>query len=725
MIIISTNKENDGFRISITVNFFNCNKINILNRFIKTPAMKKIDLGLTLILVFAFASASFGQVGPYFGGSTCATAVPIEAGEGYITNDFLGDDWYYYVATCDGELEITNCTYGDNKQVIIYSGSCGSLIAEKTADGDDCSTNDVDGAHAMLAGDTAFIQIDDTWDEDDLVFDVVFENPECPQPLSVDCFTTEFNEIFISWFTAGSETEWLVIYGISGFDPYTEGDTVLVTDGPVVVLSDLDELTCYEYYVVPDCGVDVVSCLGPTYSCCTPESLLDIEGTVYFDENENGIQDIGELGLNTISVISDPAGVLCSTGGEGQYITSSSYLDDGVFEIYPELEYWGISSDSLVYTLAVDIDYEARDSLDFGLYPDTLIYDLNTEFTGGWPRCNHTINYFLNIQNTGTLLASGLVHLELDDSLSYISASMTPDSVVGQHIYWYYEDLYYFDYELIIVQVGTPDGVEDTVSSMLTVEVDSAGVEMYSIADSLNQVISCAYDPNDKTPTPLGDGEYGNIPPSTESIEYLIRFQNTGTDTAFNVIIKDQLDPNVNWHSLTPIAYSHDMTVALGFDGEVRFTFNDIMLPDSNVNEVASHGFVKYKIDLNEGLALGTSIYNTANIYFDFNPAIVTNTTVNTLHVDNVSVIELINERDILVYPNPFRESTTVYFSEGLSENSSLQIVDLLGNQVYFLDRITGNSLEIQSSTFNAGVYILVVQDSDTNEVYSKKIVVN
>ncbi|MCC7454023.1 MAG: T9SS type A sorting domain-containing protein [Crocinitomix sp.] len=205
----------------------------------------------------------------------------------------------------------------------------------------------------------------------------------------------------------------------------------------------------------------------------------------------------------------------------------------------------------------------------------------------------------------------------------------------------------------------------------------------------------------------------------------MVRFQNTGTDTAFNVVIRDQLDPNLNWHSLNPLAYSHDMSINISFDGEVSFIFNDIMLPDSNVNEAASHGFVKYEIKLNEDLPLGTSIYNTANIYFDYNPAIVTNTTVNTLYLDDVSIAEITNQHHILVYPNPFSESTTVYFGEGLSENCSLHIVDLLGNQVYFQDRVTGNSLEINASTFTAGVYILVVQDLTTSEVYTKKMVVN
>ncbi len=783
--------------------------------------MKKIDAILKFLFIFTLANVSYGQVGPYFGGPTCATAIPIEAGEGYITNNFLGDDWYYFVAPCDGYLEISNCDYGDNKQTILYSGSCGSLITEKTAAADDCSTNDVDGAHSMFAGDTVFIQMDDTWDEDDIVFDLIFENPECPQVTSIDCFSPALDELFIAWFGGGGVTEWIVIYGTSGFDPAVEGDTLFVSGTPMANLTGLDEFTCYDFYIVPDCGVDVVSCLSAPSTCCTLEACaaptsiiptlitsesfsltylgygvdaellevewglegfelgtgttvecypadtchftdlesyecydiyvrtycvddssswggpfnicteidtadIDIKGTVYFDENENGIQDPGEMGVNMASILSDPEGVISFTGAEGHYWSSTLFIEDGVYEIYPFwAEFWGVSSDSLIYTIIADDEYEPRDSLDFGLYPDTLIYDVNTDLIGGFPRCNDIINYSLYIQNTGTTIASGLVHLELDDSLYYVSADILPDSVVGQHIYWGYEDLFYFDDELITVQVGTPDGMADTVSSSLTVGVDSADVEVYSTHESLTQVITCAYDPNDKTPTPLGDGEYGNIPLSTESIEYLIRFQNTGTDTAFNVVIKDQLDENLDWYSLTPLSYSHDMAIEVGFDGEVSFIFNDIMLPDSNVNEAASNGFVKYKIKLNEGLPIGTSVYNTANIYFDFNPAVVTNTTVNTLHIDDVSVHELTKEQQIRVYPNPFSESTTVYLGEGLSENSSLQIVDLLGKQVYSVDRITGNSVEIEASTFNAGLYILVLKDLGTNEVYTTRLVVN
>ena len=236
----------------------------------------------------------------------------------------------------------------------------------------------------------------------------------------------------------------------------------------------------------------------------------------------------------------------------------------------------------------------------------------------------------------------------------------------------------------------------------------------------LEQIILCAFDPNDKTPNPLGVGEFGYIAPDTETIEYLVRFQNTGTDTAINVVIKDQLDENLDWNSFELLSYSHDIELAMSVDGEISFIFNGIMLPDSNVNVIASQGFVKYKIDLLPGLPLETSIFNTAYIYFDLNPAVITNTTINTLYevIDDASINELVSQRQLLVYPNPFTETTTVYFGEDLI-NHSIQIVDITGKVVYSNTTLNGNKVEIDASSLTEGMYILLLIDNESNQVIS------
>jgi hypothetical protein len=449
--------------------------------------------------------------------------------------------------------------------------------------------------------------------------------------------------------------------------------------------------------------------------------IIIVAGTVYYDLNENGIKDVGEIVAYSNVIRSEPIGFFAMTEISGYYSNSVLMLDDGIYEIFPEVdEYWKISSDSLVYTLNVDGSFEFRDSLDFGLAPDTLIYEVASELVGGFPRCNDTIAYWLSWENVGTTIASGVIHLELDDSLSYVTADIVPDSIIGQNLYWHYSGFFYDEFDVFVVQVATPDGYADTVVSTLSVSVDSSDVEMFVGIVELEQIILCAFDPNDKTPEPLGIGEFGYIAPDTETIEYLVRFQNTGTDTAINVVIKDQLDENLDWNSFELLSYSHDIELAMSVDGEISFIFNGIMLPDSNVNVIASQGFVKYKIDLLPGLPLETSIFNTAYIYFDFNPAVVTNTAINTLHIDNASIDELANDQRLLVYPNPFTETTTVYFGEDLT-NHSIQIVDPLGKSVYSNTTLTGNKVEIEASSLTKGMYILLLIDNESNQVIKKR----
>ncbi len=142
-------------------------------------------------------------------------------------------------------------------------------------------------------------------------------------------------------------------------------------------------------------------------------------------------------------------------------------------------------------------------------------------------------------------------------------------------------------------------------------------------------IINCAYDPNDKqvyprrSEQPPFDANYTLL---DERLEYTIRFQNTGTDTAFNIVIRDTLSSNLNWATFLPGSASHPCEATLHDDGLLEFHFRHIMLPDSNVNEPGSHGYVNFSIFAKQNLPEGTPIENSAGIYFDFNPPVVTNT---------------------------------------------------------------------------------------------------
>lgn len=139
-----------------------------------------------------------------------------------------------------------------------------------------------------------------------------------------------------------------------------------------------------------------------------------------------------------------------------------------------------------------------------------------------------------------------------------------------------------------------------------------------------------SFDPNRKDGFPTGYGEGNFIFPTTE-IEYLIQFQNTGTDTAFSVIIRDTLDQWLDISTIKMGAASHPYRIEMLGADVLKFILSPIALPDSFVNEKASHGFVSFQVKPKPGSPLKTLIRNKAAIYFDFNAPVITNQTVHRI----------------------------------------------------------------------------------------------
>jgi hypothetical protein len=188
-------------------------------------------------------------------------------------------------------------------------------------------------------------------------------------------------------------------------------------------------------------------------------------------------------------------------------------------------------------------------------------------------------------------------------------------------------------------------------------------------------LISGAYDPNEKSVQPSGVGPLHLVTPDDE-LDYIIRFQNTGNDTAFNVLIIDTLDANdLDIPSILPGSSSHPYAFSLIGNGVVKFAFDHIMLPDSNANESASHGFVKYKIRQKAGNAVGTVINNIASIYFDYNSPVSTDTAFVTIDQksnifpDVVYPVMSQENYSIAVSPNPF-DQLIEYNIDGLSKKN-------------------------------------------------------
>lgn len=193
-----------------------------------------------------------------------------------------------------------------------------------------------------------------------------------------------------------------------------------------------------------------------------------------------------------------------------------------------------------------------------------------------------------------------------------------------------------------------------------------------------------AYDPNDKTPSPKGFGEEHFIEKNTD-IHYLIRFQNTGTDTAFNIVVRDTLTELLQPTSVKLGTSSHDYDLKF-IDGNIlEFSFENIMLPDSNINEPLSHGFLTFTIAQKPNLANGNVIKNSAAIYFDFNEPVITNETFLTIGENFVST-GIFNPPDfqtipIEVFPNPGILQTRFDLKDAVFEEGRLEIFDSQGKQ--------------------------------------------
>jgi uncharacterized repeat protein (TIGR01451 family) len=137
--------------------------------------------------------------------------------------------------------------------------------------------------------------------------------------------------------------------------------------------------------------------------------------------------------------------------------------------------------------------------------------------------------------------------------------------------------------------------------------------------------VACSFDPNDKAANPAGVGPL-HLTLLHDTLEYTIRFQNTGTDTAFNIVLKDTLSNKLDWSSLQMVTASHNYHLNIEDGNNCTWYFNNILLADSNINNAASHGYVVYRIKPKPLLVPGDTIKNTAGIYFDYNLPVATNT---------------------------------------------------------------------------------------------------
>ncbi|MBL7807098.1 MAG: T9SS type A sorting domain-containing protein, partial [Saprospiraceae bacterium] len=224
--------------------------------------------------------------------------------------------------------------------------------------------------------------------------------------------------------------------------------------------------------------------------------------------------------------------------------------------------------------------------------------------------------------------------------------------------------------------------------------------------------VRTAFDPNDKRGFPLGYGDQHYIDRGIP-IDYMIRFQNTGNDTAFLVVLRDTLPTTLDVSTLRMGAGSHPFIWELDGQGVLTCRFANIMLPDSNTNEPASHGYVKFSVLPRADLPAGTQVLNRAAIYFDFNAPVLTEYAMHTVDSNFITVdIQTTPATAPVVsaWPNPARDQVWLELPAGFSYPCRLNLYNTFGRLIRE-EKVSSNRHVLARQSLPSGVYLLELTD--------------
>jgi len=447
------------------------------------------------------------------------------------------------------------------------------------------------------------------------------------------------------------------------------------------------------------------------------EKLIPIVGTTFWDRNGNGQKEASEQVLPNMPIQIEPSALTTYSDEEGNF---RFFVKNDLHTITANFDScWVLSTDSLSYTISVEED-ATPPKMEFGLQLISDYQHTQARITSAPTRCGFTVPFQVSVENDGCLPSKGRFGFVLSPLATLISAEIGRVEKRGDTLFWEYEELianeittFPFTFEI----AGTDFIGEQIQMTGLSYIEDDFGNLSLSSTYPFTSEIRCGYDPNDKLVHPNRLQEYAdNYTLFEENLEYTIRFQNTGNDTAFNVVIRDNLDKNLEWTTFKPILASHPYRTTVSKDGAVEFSFDNILLPDSTTNEPLSHGFVTYTIAPKKELSENTLIENTASIYFDFNPPIVTNTTQNVMVSELpkliISTQDFSLEEAIHVYPNPFGEVITIEQKRTCTDCATFTLFDATGHPLQTMI-LTDVFQTISIPTIANGLYFYQIKRKD------------
>ncbi|WP_299181721.1 T9SS type A sorting domain-containing protein [uncultured Aquimarina sp.] len=386
-----------------------------------------------------------------------------------------------------------------------------------------------------------------------------------------------------------------------------------------------------------------------------------IEGVLKLDEMNDGCDPTDFItpnirvtttdGTNEFSTFTNNNGFYRLFVGDNVYDTSVSMVPDFIIT-------------SPVTENTVFADFGNAEVVDFCLTStNNSINDLEiiilpiTEARPGF-----IADYRLVYKNKGITTLDGTITFQYDNGMqSFLSSVPNETSESSNTVTFDYSDLKPFESRAIDVKMSTFPPSTVNGGDVLNIIASIDPIQMDQTEDNniynLEQIVVNSYDPNDKQ---VLQGAEIFAEETDEYLDYVIRFQNTGTASAINVRITDVLSEKLDWNTIEPVSASHDYRVQITNDNFIEFIFENINLPAEQNDQEGSNGFVAFRIKLKNDVIVGDIIEGKANIYFDFNPPIITNTV-------STEVIELLNIEDVtpesltvVLYPNPVNEIVNI-----------------------------------------------------------------
>ncbi len=445
-----------------------------------------------------------------------------------------------------------------------------------------------------------------------------------------------------------------------------------------------------------------------------------ISGSVYNDVNGNGVKDTTEVALVGKKVKLIDKNLINFTQSDGNYYFA---CDSGTYQVkcLPST-YWNITSDSILSVYVQD-SITAANGNNFCMKIQESSSDVSIDITGNPAVADNNVNYWLTYKNEAAMPKTGTVVLTIDPLTTFVSSVPPPDAQSGNIITWNYANLLSLETRQIDLMLHMPGVINlgDTITTTAIINPIPGDMFPPNNYDTIHQVIIGSFDPNDKI-VDKGVGPQGYTLLG-EPLEYTIRFQNTGTAAANTVRIHDKINSNMDMESFCLIASSHDVSVEMADSNRLIFLFENIMLPDSGSNQAGSCGFVKFVIKPNDSLPENTVVTNQAKIYFDFNPAILTNQTLNT-YINEPLLTDLdVNLKDnaIVIFPNPTKGLINITFTE-TDKDARVDVMNSCGQMIISKAINNQNQTTLDLSGLVKGMYFIKVQTE--NKVMVKKIVI-